>query len=565
MASRDLKKTLVSVLNDKMEYFRDLQYQNSIIHMFFYQNMIEEHIVDIMYMAVAKVVGRDLTSPELKYLKARARDRTRRAVTVNHVAWAHGQNGYKVYKGKGQKAKFEEKAGIADIRTKGGALTKQKTRQKLVYIRAKAAASIVPISIAMNADFVLATYPGGMQTSRGDSDNRKVMRYLIQFILDNVTEDMEDNFSYMAGRGKSQRGRLKNRTKEGGEFDAKGQFARLHGPVSGASGHTGNMVGTGPNAAVNEGYGDTSVAVTSVTETLKGEYRKTDPTTVQHKAIEHFAAQLDFAFSLNSTSISDIVKFDKQIELSLALGSERSSKEPGTQQSMMAKSDKDAVEAIVEQILNDIINDPQFSSDFKSSKGVTQRFGELGSSLYLKNILSKKWFNKPNMRLKVNKELVKLGDSEKEISKALHQAMVAGASKVVANKRPKNKKGKKRAKSTNSSRMKSATAKQTTNPMALKNLINSVLPQAVAMRMNPPSLRYRTGRFANSARVTQVMQGPRGGLSADYTYMRDPYETFEPGNKMGSVQRDPRRIIGQTIREIVAQAMQSKFIKTRRV
>jgi hypothetical protein len=110
-----------------------------------------------------------------------------------------------------------------------------------------------------------------------------------------------------------------------------------------------------------------------------------------------------------------------------------------------------------------------------------------------------------------------------------------------------------------------AVNKQRQSPIALKNLINSVLPQMVAIKMQPPALRYRTGRFANSARVTQVMRGPRGGLQADYTYMRDPYGTFEPGGKMGSVQRDPRKIIGQTIREIVAQGMQNKFIKTRRV
>jgi hypothetical protein len=110
-----------------------------------------------------------------------------------------------------------------------------------------------------------------------------------------------------------------------------------------------------------------------------------------------------------------------------------------------------------------------------------------------------------------------------------------------------------------------AVNKQRQSPIALKNLINSVLPQMVAIKMQPPALRYRTGRFANSARVTQVMQGPRGGLQADYTYMRDPYGTFEPGGKMGSVQRDPRKINGQTIREIVAQGMQNKFIKTRRV
>jgi hypothetical protein len=92
-----------------------------------------------------------------------------------------------------------------------------------------------------------------------------------------------------------------------------------------------------------------------------------------------------------------------------------------------------------------------------------------------------------------------------------------------------------------------------------------MLPQVVAMKMQAPRLQFRTGRFANSARVTQVMQGPRGGLQADYTYMRDPYGTFEPGGKMGSVQRDPRRIIGQSIREIVSMQMQNKFIKVRRI
>ena len=41
-------------------------------------------------------------------------------------------------------------------------------------------------------------------------------------------------------------------------------------------------------------------------------------------------------------------------------------------------------------------------------------------------------------------------------------------------------------------------------------------------------LNYRTGRFANSAEVTEVLMGPRGGLqSIDYTYRRNPYETFE--------------------------------------
>ena len=83
--------------------------------------------------------------------------------------------------------------------------------------------------------------------------------------------------------------------------------------------------------------------------------------------------------------------------------------------------------------------------------------------------------------------------------------------------------------------------------------------------MHPPALQFRTGRFANSAEVTNVMVGPRGGTEIQYTYQRDPYETFEPGNKQGSVQRDPRRIIGSTVREIAQQMVGQKFVRTRRV
>ena len=83
-----------------------------------------------------------------------------------------------------------------------------------------------------------------------------------------------------------------------------------------------------------------------------------------------------------------------------------------------------------------------------------------------------------------------------------------------------------------------------------RNLLNAQLPELVASKMTQPALQYRTGRFANSARVENVNIGPRGGIGVDYTYMRDPYETFEPGNKQGSTQRDPRKIIGASIREL---------------
>jgi hypothetical protein len=83
--------------------------------------------------------------------------------------------------------------------------------------------------------------------------------------------------------------------------------------------------------------------------------------------------------------------------------------------------------------------------------------------------------------------------------------------------------------------------------------------------MTAPALQYRTGRFARSAEVKNVSVGPRGGTSIEYTYMKDPYQTFEPGNAQGSTFRDPRKIIGESIREIAQGIVGDRFLTTRRV
>ena len=53
-------------------------------------------------------------------------------------------------------------------------------------------------------------------------------------------------------------------------------------------------------------------------------------------------------------------------------------------------------------------------------------------------------------------------------------------------------------------------------------------------------------------------------VHVDYTYMRQPYETFEPGGKQGSTYRDPRKIIGASVREIAQSIVGDKFIRVRR-
>ena len=100
--------------------------------------------------------------------------------------------------------------------------------------------------------------------------------------------------------------------------------------------------------------------------------------------------------------------------------------------------------------------------------------------------------------------------------------------------------------------------------ISLGALINQKLPQTVAKNMKLPGLQYRSGRFANSARVTDVITTSQGFPSIGYTYQRNPYQTFEPGFKQGSTERDPRKVIDRSIREIAATLLVGRFY-TRRV
>ena len=82
--------------------------------------------------------------------------------------------------------------------------------------------------------------------------------------------------------------------------------------------------------------------------------------------------------------------------------------------------------------------------------------------------------------------------------------------------------------------------------------------------MKDPRLVNRTGRFAESARITDMVQTPQGFPSIGYTYMKYPYQTFEQGYAQGSPDRDPRRLIDFSIREIAAKHAIGRFY-TRRV
>jgi hypothetical protein len=98
----------------------------------------------------------------------------------------------------------------------------------------------------------------------------------------------------------------------------------------------------------------------------------------------------------------------------------------------------------------------------------------------------------------------------------------------------------------------------------LADLINNRLESTIAKNMGNGNfkdvLNYRTGRFADSANVVKLTQSRDGLISAFYTYMKYPYQTFEPGFNQGSPRsRDPKLLIGGAIKEIAAQKVSNRM------
>jgi len=100
--------------------------------------------------------------------------------------------------------------------------------------------------------------------------------------------------------------------------------------------------------------------------------------------------------------------------------------------------------------------------------------------------------------------------------------------------------------------------------ISLIGILNNKLPDVVRKNMQEPYLVNRTGRFAGSVRVTDVMTTRQGFPSIGYTYQKSPYQTFETGFAKGDEDRDPRKVIDRSIREIAAQMAIGRFY-TRRV
>lgn len=98
----------------------------------------------------------------------------------------------------------------------------------------------------------------------------------------------------------------------------------------------------------------------------------------------------------------------------------------------------------------------------------------------------------------------------------------------------------------------------------IQSLINSALHNQIRKNMGNGNARnilnYRTGRFAESAKVERMSQSREGMITAFYSYMKYPYQTFEPGFKQGHIaSRDPKLLLSKSIREIAATLVKNKM------
>ena len=145
--------------------------------------------------------------------------------------------------------------------------------------------------------------------------------------------------------------------------------------------------------------------------------------------------------------------------------------------------------------------------------------------------------------------------SKKPVSKSIKPSITKKATKL-AGTAAKVRKSKNRRKPT----------QQGPSMLQIIAMLNKELPQTVRKNMKSPALVNRTGRFAESVRITDAVKTPQGFPSIGYTYQRDPYQVFEDGSSgnWANGNRDPRQLIDGSIREIAAQMAIGRFY-TRRV
>ena len=150
----------------------------------------------------------------------------------------------------------------------------------------------------------------------------------------------------------------------------------------------------------------------------------------------------------------------------------------------------------------------------------------------------------PGAKVTVEDTKIKKSSNKKEILTSTVSAS-KGGSKSYGAARARLARGKRKP-----ARKPSAASQQ----LQLIALMNKRLPDAIVSNMGDPALNNQSGRFAASVRIINILQTPKGFPSFGYSYEKFPYQTFEQGiGNQGTMDRDPRRLIDKTIREVATE------------
>ena len=181
-------------------------------------------------------------------------------------------------------------------------------------------------------------------------------------------------------------------------------------------------------------------------------------------------------------------------------------------------------------------------------RAMTEQIMDIGASGKSKKYVSKKTVVtnvKPNHKQDISKHKAKVKKVNAQLKKEIQNfSKVQGAKSVT----------------------RSSGAGSRQSDLQLLTLLKAKLPQTVAQNMGPPGLVNRTGRFASSVTPTDVSRTAQGYPSVGYTYRKNPYQVFEMGvgdARWATPDRDPRKVIDMSIREIAAQLVVGRLYTRR--
>lgn len=191
-------------------------------------------------------------------------------------------------------------------------------------------------------------------------------------------------------------------------------------------------------------------------------------------------------------------------------------------------------------------------------RGNTKAFSESLGQIDIVNLKGS-----PTIVQELERQIIEQLDPSKKLKKGKRTS----STKIHESKSNKSSKVRRKRLKSPKLKMKKKTKQPALRPLHLIGLINKELPATVRKNMQAPGLENRTGRFANSVEITDIVQTAKGFPSIGYTYQKEPYQVFEDGSgaaPWANGQRDPRQVIDRSIRELAVQFAIGRFY-TRRV